>query len=342
MNNCTTRPNSSTSTISLSYQNGSIKYQNLFGENREGLTDADGYQIPISKSPLQMSPNDNNKLLNTMNQIVVLNTDGDDQNMLRPAPSASVRRKQLIDSTGSGTPPPTYSQVFKGVPEVVLNNDLNNCELSLNDLSDRMKASLQTNSSQQSLSSSHEKTKNNQILVKTDHKKSESNRRMSNAISHSSLSSSPISCSTSSSSSPIIAAALLKSQSPLSQISQPSRHMIETKYCFNGNPVHCKSVTNSSVEGSEEEYDPDFDTETIAANDLFCATNCDNSVQNQSVRSSTTTPIINNFSNPLINVKINEIQNQSKYALITRLDRKSQPFPTDHNSFQYDNNSSWC
>ncbi|CAG2180675.1 unnamed protein product, partial [Oppiella nova] len=45
---------SSSSTIKPNYQNGHIQYQDLTQDDY-GLTDADGYQIPISKSPLQVS-----------------------------------------------------------------------------------------------------------------------------------------------------------------------------------------------------------------------------------------------------------------------------------------------
>ena len=335
-NNSSAQSCSDGSTIKPQYENERIKYL------ESGLTDADGYQIPISKSPLQMT-NKDNQLLKTMNQIVVLNANSEDTN-LRPVPVASVRRtQQLIDSTGSCSPPPTYSQLFKA-NEMVLNNNLNSCELTPNVLTERgspvtdQRPDTQTSSqlTPQSLSSSHNQTKNyTQILVKTDNVKPES-ARMSNAISHSSLSSSPISCSTSCSNSPIIAAALLKSQSPLSQLSQPSRHLIETKYCFNGNPVHSKSVTNSSIEGSEEDYDTDFDTETIAANDLYSP--CDTNKQNQSPAPG---PLITSFSNPLISSKIND-QTPSKYALITRLERKCTSVPSTNNSFHYDTNSSWC
>lgn len=328
-------------TVNAHYENERMKYLEC------GLTDADGYQIPISKSPLQMTNNDNNnKLLNTMNQIVVLNTNTNiEEKNRRPAPVASVRRtQQLVDSTGSCSPPPTYSQLFKA-NEVVLNNELNSCELNPNALCELRSPEAEQRPDQrsnsptssqspitQSFTSSHNQTKNyHKILVKTDNEKPES-ARMSNAL-PSSLSSSPVSCSTSSSNSPIIAAALLKNQSSLCQLSQPSRHLIETKYCFNGNPVHTKSVTNSSVEESEEDYDTDFDTETIAANDLYPP--CDNTKQ-----SIAPGPLITSFSNPLISSKIND-QTQSKYAMITRLERKCTSVPSN-NSFHYDTNSSWC
>ncbi len=297
----------------------------MIGNHEEcGLTDADGYQIPISKSPLQRS-GDKNKLLNTMNQIVVLNSN----DSRRVPPTASVRRKQLKDSTRNCSPPPTYSQVFK-VTEVALNSDLN----LKNSSNERP---IDENCSQNRLSSSHE-TKNC-VLVRNENN-IESN--ITSASSQSPLSSSPTSY-TSSSSSPTVAAALLKSKSPLT-ISHPSRTMTETiKYCFNEDGVPKKSTdsllcdgrqssNNCSTEEEEEEDSEDFDTETIAANDLFCNTTCGNQ-HSLSVMNTGFNP---SFTNPTMG----QINDQSKYAIITRLERKSA-FPTN-NSYNYDANSSWC
>ncbi|CAG2100682.1 unnamed protein product [Medioppia subpectinata] len=339
---------SSSSTLKPSYQNGHIKYEDLTHEDY-GLTDADGYQIPISKSPLQVSV-DKNQLLNTMNQIVVLNTN---DNTRRPQPTAASRRKPLTDSMGSCSPPPTYSQVFKAT-EVALNCELNNYEN--NGSIGGPAAEMPTNShnNNHSVSLSHDKTKNSLLVINDN--KTESIHHNTNQSSHSSsLSSSPTSCMTSTSSSPIIAAALLKSQSSIIQLSQPSRHMTETKYCFNGkdrNHRNNQSLANSSVETSEEDYDTDFDAEgVVAANDLFCNAKCNTNNNNnntvnarqcsQSRTATTTTNPLTGYTNPLINVKMND-QNQSKYALITRLDHQNA-FPTNNNhSFNYDNNSSWC
>jgi hypothetical protein len=282
---------------------------------------------------------DKNQLLNTMNQIVVLNAT--DANARRPQPTAASRRKPATDSMGSCSPPPTYSQVFKAT-EVALTSDLNGYENG--PIASGGGGGAQTPVERQqtiSLSPSHEKTKNNNsLLVINDH-----NTESTNHLSHSSsLSSSPVSCmtSTSSSSSPIIAAALLKSQSSIIHLSQPSRHMTETKYCFNGNGIHrnptkATSSVMSSVETSEEDYDTDIDAETIAANDMFCNMKCNNSNQNQLK----TPKPMTGYTNPLINGKIND-QNASKYALITRLDHQNAFPPTSSHSFNYDTNSSWC
>ncbi|XP_054163602.1 proto-oncogene tyrosine-protein kinase ROS-like isoform X2 [Oppia nitens] len=368
---------SSSSTLRNSvYQNGHIKYEELVTNDECAFTDADGYQIPISKSPLQAtaSVDDKSKLLKTVNQIVVLNgNDNNNSTRTRQQPTASVRRKQVTESTRSCSPPPTYSQLFKA-NEVTLNNDLNNYENGVNGLmvttAGQVAAAagnMRPISGHQSLNPSHDKTKNC-LLVINDNKPESTLTNNQLSLHPSSLSSSPISCSTSTSSScsPIIAGALLKSQPTLYMLSQPSRQITETKYCFNNSGVRkvAKSLATSSVETSEEDYDTDCDTETIAANDMFANMSSDNNNTNYNqnhrpsppmvttiINANTRSTIIPNavnksitgYTNPLINGKCNDQQNQSKYALITRLET-NQTFPTNttNHPFNYDDNSSWC
>jgi len=100
---------------------------------------------------------------------------------------------------------------------------------------------LEENSSQNRLCLSHE-TKNC-LLVRNDNKES----NMMSALSQSPLSSSPTSY-TSSSSSPTIAAALLKTQSPLSH---PSRTMTEIKYCFDQDGDPQKTIDSLLSDGRQ-------------------------------------------------------------------------------------------
>ena len=299
---------------------------------QDELTDADGYQIPISKFPFQQSACDTNQLLHTITQIVLK----PEQPIIKLTPISMARKKffssnTLNNNTSSRnfSPPPTYTQIFKGNDLMAIGEEL----------SPNKYQKLKNIFNYDDHDESSQDTKNNLNDLVNDIE----NDIAKSKVHISSSSSSTLSSASSSSTIPAVAGALLKSSHSSEIISAPSRNMTELQFYFDEKGLPKRAIYSSASHLTDDERSKSN------SNSNFQIDQTDDGKDNINKSN-------NRFTNPhssqngFINVNyensenFNQMKSQSnpKLATINQIGGISSFTTSSNCNLNIDPNTSWC